>query len=86
VGAGCFRSFLTFRAESCPVVMKSRAVILGEKMNRDAGRLRLPGSLYAALVWWANENGYSVSRAVVVLLERALRRELSNMGTELRDA
>lgn len=76
---------LTRKRKAGAVVLKSRAVVLGEKMDRDC-RVRLPASLLSALTWWANENGYSLARAVVVLLERALRTELEKIGQPLREA
>lgn len=65
------------------MVLKSRPCVLGEKMSVDRGRLRVPPSLNGALNWWASENGFTGNRAVVVLLERALRCELERVGDAL---
>lgn len=54
------------------MVLPSRAAVFGAKQTQET-RLRAPGALLMAVRTFAAENGYSVNRALLVLVDTALR-------------
>lgn len=54
------------------MVYPSRVAVFGAKQTQEI-RLRTPGAVAMAVRTFAAENGYSVNRALLVLVDTALR-------------